>query len=1395
MTPIPDEFKVALVDAGEDPNNYIWDAQHNGVIHKRDVPGFWGTVAKETALGALPSVVTALAATGAGSLAASRFPEHPLVAGGVGAIVGGIPASMVAEAAQNKALEHASPEFMAARELGREAHPYAAALGNLIGSGAGFGSPMRGLRSLGVIGAGKAAENAGRNYLLNTGLQGALNFGTAALTGNLDKMSGEEKAAMALQSLAGGLQHGGYLTRALAAKYAPKLYEYMKSGDATETKVDRSKFGDQISSGETPTEGAMDHKRAGGAEMQNAEERRMPMSLADEEAYLAAPEYDPPGPKTPEKKALIEGKKRGIIRTLDDIRSVRAHPDPMARLEQLYHERLQVQAAQQTPEQREAQARQAFTKEEIKAREDFKKQLQSFNDEYASLDEEIKLLDETPIPPGGAGTRWAIKQQKLAKQQDIAARQAKAEADYAARWPQPEMPLVRTGVSRDVPAVPERPMLPAPTPEPGEPHGPAIPMDGPEVPPSHGPAIPLPERLEDPRDEALRHLRAVSEGVQTPLSPEAKAALQGYAEGEQGHPFGDDSEIRAEPIDPRRPMGTYSGFPIHEPLKELWAAAREFADKHKLSINPLDWPIAAQHFTRSIHQRFAELNPYGAYVAAQMPEMFRYRNKVQNTKIAQTEQFKDFLGDDRVKKWLNAQTDARVWDPSSLPAELRKTGEQFVDHIRSYIDEMKERGQKIMTSRGNAWVWRDPEHVAGHFPWAIDRKVYGEITEGGAAASVRKKQWMDNWKKWNPDDAESIAEETFNDLVSPISAVRAIGGEPVFNQFRKAHGVPIPPEWRDQNVYDSLQTYNRNYGVDAAWTEFVQKDPLMRAAFGIKRDHQGRYTYDADKKVRPTKDQWKGIFREVDRYGAKWGDTATPDMELGNPLLNDRDGNARMFLASYSQRMPESVGAGGRAINNANQLAGAMMLQTASGVRDLSQAMASTAEYALAGEGKEAAIKALAKTIAHPFEGIEAAKRAGAMQEDVFSHQGEEVISRAVYKAIRGLRGVTGRKFADELGKAVAYNVAHDTVMHQLETHGRSPLAEEFGPVKAKSKEELAAATATAIVERTSPSYDARNLPPYMMPQSNSFLSHLFRLSTWGVARYNNWIVDSYMPMVRSGSFERFIKSVGFGVLGAAATQSLLTYIKDRKPADLTWQEWMGLSTEEQQKEFAPMLFALIQAQGTMGIAGDLASPLVDTLSGKTARIGDLSPQMPVVIMGKDALHTAVDFYTYAGQRNWNIDKYDLIDLTHELAQSMQLYRDLQKRVGVDTADKEAAREQHVYEQMTGRSPTTGAQLPVQPFRAPDFGTKFSLSKSFNTRTGDALRSLMPDLVAAAKKGQTVAVKQDERTRDYYKNLIERLGYDEAKAMYERDRAEVAEDSPRKQIASRLRSLRPATVR
>jgi len=848
--------------------------------------------------------------------------------------------------------------------------------------------------------------------------------------------------------------------------------------------------------------------------------------------------------------------------------------------------------------------------------------------------------------------------------------------------------------------------------------------------------------------------------------------------------------LRSEAGRPRWDRGSktyYSGVPLDvvgKNLRILGGKLGQYFQDH-----PHNGPLALLYDrTRSVRSRLAGAGPLGAYVAARMDPMWKRLTQIENSKLTQADQFRELVSHDSVIDWLFDSLDNQTEDYSKLPEKYRTEARQLMEFSKSFITDMQERGQFVRT--GNTEP-RLPEVIEGYLPTAVDQKVWEEI---GTPEGYNKweKIWVDNWARYRPQDSESQARELFRDFTSPISSVHAVGGEPLFMAARRAHGVPLPREMRDRDIMRGIQQYIGNFSADAVWTEFMQKDPLMRRAFGIKLDHQFVDHSAEDLDVEPVEEQWAQIIREGKRVNAPWVNELTPGMPLGSPMLvRSEHGVAEAFLASLTETPTHRMTAAMKQFNNIGQIASSLLMQTATGIRDVAMGVSELAAYVPSTK----LLGQFADVVMDYGKYRDQARADGALKNDVYRHQAANIVSKAAYDTSRALRTVTARNFLDEFPRVFIHHAVKETVMQDFRTAGRSPLSEEFGALEG-TPEERAESTSAAVVNRIAPNYDARSLPKDWIPQTRSLIGYLTQLSTWGVARYNTWYEDHYLPAMKSKNPNRLFRSLLFGTIGGAAANALIDELFKKKPSKLTWQEWMGLSSEKQIEEAAPLLFGIIQTQGLLGTAGDLALPMVQlgnrlaTGKGPSVNVPDLGDAtIPALLVAQDFLMTSADFISYASSKKWNIDWKDIVDLGNEYAKSAQTWRDMQGWFA--TNEKDVDREKNLYERMSGTSATTGEKIQSPLFAQPQtrLGSKFNLSKAFNSRTGADLTSLVPGLAAAAEDGYVPNLKNRDLRTDFWRDVVSRRGFDTAKEMAKKLEEQQKEEPRRRQIRAALRSL------
>jgi len=888
-------------------------------------------------------------------------------------------------------------------------------------------------------------------------------------------------------------------------------------------------------------------------------------------------------------------------------------------------------------------------------------------------------------------------------------------------------------------------------------------------------------------DEALaQNVAAEAMGV-----PTAIQVRLGYALEDLGFPVGEFAHaLRTEAGRPRFDESTktyYSGVPFAVLAKNLELLGGKLGEYFK--NNPRNGPLALLYDrTRSIRSRLAGAGPLGSYVAAKMDPIWTRLTQIENRKLTEAAPFADMLKNENVINWVFDSIDNQTENYDDLPEAYREKGKELLDFSKSFILDMQERGQMVRT--GNT-APRLPEVIAGYFPTSVDQKVW---EEAGTPEGYQKweKVWVDNWRKYRPQDSEEQARALFRDFSSPISSVHAVGGEPLFMAARRAHGVPLPREMRDRDLMRGLQQYIGNFSADAVWTEFMQKDPLMRRAFGIKTDHEFVDHSAEDMDVEPDEGQWNEIIREGERVNAPWLESMEPGMPLGMPLLvRSEHGVAEAFLASLTETPTHRMTAAMKQFNSVGQIASSMLMQLGTGIRDTFMGVSELAAYV----PSTSLIRQFADVVTDYSKYRDEARESGALKNDVYRHQAANIVSKAAYETSRTLRSVTARNFLDEFPRVFINHAVRETVLQDLRTAGRSPLAEEFGAMDA-DPETTATSTAAAIVNRIAPNYDARSLPKDWIPQTRSLIGYLTQLSTWGVARYNTWYEDHYLPATKSKNPNRLIRSLLFGTIGGAAANALIDELFKKKPAKLTWQEWLGLSTDQQIKEAAPLFFGIAQTQGLFGVAGDMALPLAQfgnrlaTGAGPSINVPDLGDAtVPALMIGQDFLMTTADFIAYAASKKWNVDFTDFADLANEYAKSMQTWRDIQG--WWSTNEKDVAREKNLYERMNKKSATTGEPIQSPLFAMPQMrlGSKFSLSKEFNTRRGDELTSLIPGLAAAAEEGYVPNLQNRRMRTDFWKDVVNRRGMDTAKGMAKKLADQQEEEPRRRSIRARLRSI------
>lgn len=875
---------------------------------------------------------------------------------------------------------------------------------------------------------------------------------------------------------------------------------------------------------------------------------------------------------------------------------------------------------------------------------------------------------------------------------------------------------------------------------------------------------------------------ALSEIVRSP--EEAAAAAQAQALAAPGstpeiRPAGEALTDRAQdldegngqPVNPRlkNPEVRYSAIfpPAFEKFFEdkVWPTLR----RNGVTKDPISLIHA---ITQADIGRIVRSNPLGALLARYLDTLYVKRTGRENRKLnelaALESEHGKFLDAPEFVAWVHDSLDGKSDSVASLPAEMQDAGRAFRDWIKSFHAEQNKLGIGVLEFERGRLKYRPARDIEGYTPVGVDKAVYDAMEEGGEAWDKYRKDWFDHWKAVK--GTLEGAEEALASFKAPFAASRVTGGEPLFGAVRVQAGIGLPKSWRSAQIRDGLSTYIHQWATDLTWGEVMESNPLMRRALGITHDAMGKKTIETDANARPSPAEWEAIIDTGAKMDAPWLDTLDPDMPLDMIVRGDSAFGQSLYH-NYTQR-PLQKGVLGKLGETANQASAAMMMQHFSKARNILQSASTVLDYALDADTAGPVFSSLIDSIVAPAQAIRSAEAAGSQGMDIMRQETANAMADGVYKTLRGFRKYTGLQAMDAYAKALAYNIAEAAVRAQHSALGtESPLIREFGPVDKIDEEAVIRQTAAAIANRTDPSFDVRSLPSTMIPQNRSFMGNMLRLMTWSVGRFNNWYQDVWRPAVRGERYDRLLKSLIIGTIGAVATQELFALLQDKMPRDLSVREWSKLPEDKQYSEVAPMVFGYLQAQGAMGILGDLAYAGSRVAAGRSPTQDYTRPMVPAFLVMRDTADTVWDFLTYArDERGWDVDGVDIMKLGVEMAKSMQTFRAvvnrgdawLPERLQAEAADAKDRREMRVFEELEKRSARTGEPLSPSTLRGKAAAAftrdPFSLGKELKFRQGEDLEAILPSLVEAAKGGQEFRLPKEMRTRSYYEDIARRRG-------------------------------------
>jgi len=829
-----------------------------------------------------------------------------------------------------------------------------------------------------------------------------------------------------------------------------------------------------------------------------------------------------------------------------------------------------------------------------------------------------------------------------------------------------------------------------------------------------------------------------------------------------------------------------------EELADNGGAARQFSLGKGVPILKMLYRAVG-----SIQSDMASRNPAAAYVAARLRPLFKRMNEYRGSAFKDIARLSSSLSDKRMIKFISDSQLSKTWDVSKLPTELQADARKLRSLLKAVHAIQNQLG--IAVWRRNAQGVLIPTKAKddpSYFPNAIDKKVYEARRLQGEEWRAFKRDYINHWKKHNvlTPGWQARAEDALNDLFPSLGSPTMKGGQPEYRPIYIEQGIGLPDSWKAENLTASLETYFDRVAKAIAWAEIVQKDQVMRKAFGITEDPSGKDTSATDPKTfRAVPKAFAEALREGKRSEGKW--TERPADWIDQPIetVFGKD-DLGSILASY-QGMPSAAAEHSNSVNDTAsglmQIAGSLIMQTPAAIRDVGQALGDVWTYIPAKDWAVAG-REMMDVILSPRLALARARSAGAVQVDQYAHEAAGMVSGWAYKAAKGIRGLTLKNAADAYAKTFVYNAVNGVVKHYAQLGQVHELAAEFGPsdTTGMTPDQIAEATAAAVVDRVQPSYDARNMGFKMLPQNRHFLGTAFALSRFPIAKYGKWYEDVWVP-AKHGKPQRLIKSLLIGSVAAAATQEFISWLTKREPQDLTIREWLSLDEDKKAETLAPMAFGYLQAQGTMGILGNLAYNAAKVYEGKGSVESLIKFSYPPAIVLQDWLEKVGSFGRAVAGGYVGFE--DVADLGLELMKSAQNVKVFEAWMG----SKPDYRDRRIHEELYGLSARSGN------LKAEDSGPKsytqdpFSLAKRIKAAGDDAdeLRKVMPAVIERALDGSPVRMQSEVMSPLYYVELAQRRGVKEARRQYEADMKREEEQKAAKLLLKSVNSLAPPRLK
>lgn len=592
--------------------------------------------------------------------------------------------------------------------------------------------------------------------------------------------------------------------------------------------------------------------------------------------------------------------------------------------------------------------------------------------------------------------------------------------------------------------------------------------------------------------------------------------------------------------------------------------------------------------------------------------------------------------------------------------------------------EHQKRG--MMVKSGDDTFRQMQLNPAGYDPAMPSLDVVKALVENKPEAEQYMQDFIAHAKKRSI--SEEQAREIFNDYRQAIGNV-GLTPDIRFGALRKVQGIGLPWSMVEKNFNRLALRYGNRAAHDMAFFKYLQNDPRMMKALGIK-----------------------------DQYGNKFEDLSLEQQKKAEDIkyLGKPEEVQDALHAIYGLDLPTSprVMSAVRAVASAvmgpgtaarNQIQWAMTVSPYHGVNPKTMAEAVFHANDAAGRAFENnAIRAGYKDFdaAGDFEG----------NPDKFINYADKFVSV--------MRKYSGRDLSDHIEGLMSYSlgevmatrwtaaakIGDVKAQRMLERFGTTldkPVKEYFKPETQLTQEDISK-IAKEFTDAARGTYSAKGLPDYAI---RGEAAPLFALSRWSIERANLFHKDVVKPLTQHGDIAPLLKVVFAGLMSGAAIEKLNEALTDKRAADPTIKETMANADTE---NVTAKLIGLAQLGSIAGIMSDSAKLGMNVYQGK-----DIKFSQPLSVPAMSAVEGLMQNTSFASQALHSGE--DPVDVLTEymkdfLSQTFQAARYVRNNVDTEnTKRKEKFRDVQVWKELQheGKATDTGRTNPYEGIAAKKF--------------------------------------------------------------------------------------------